>query len=98
MNEHTKTCQEFVKHYLGRAWSGTDGLAEKHVKKAELRLGIGLPLQAKSHFVQAGLGFVVHARGTLLVVFKVDGAQRLGVRLRLFGRLQNRQAGVRRGR
>ncbi len=54
MNEHAKTCQEFVKHYIGRAWSGTDGLAEKDVKKAESRLGVTLPAALRSFYLTVG--------------------------------------------
>src|SRR5437763_5049878 len=61
------------------------------------RLGVGLTLQVQSHFVQAGLGFVVYARRTLLVGLEVDRAQRLGVRLRRRRRGQDVQAAGRRG-
>jgi len=50
----TKACKGFVVRYLGRAWSASDGLPEKEVKKAEARLGVPLPKSLRSFYLSVG--------------------------------------------
>jgi hypothetical protein len=59
MSKYAKLCREFVSAYLQRSWTPTDGLSEKEVRKAELRLSLRLPSALRDFYLSVGSGLVL---------------------------------------
>jgi hypothetical protein len=54
MSKYAKLCREFVSAYLQRSWTPADGLPEKEVRKAELRLSLRLPSALRDFYLSVG--------------------------------------------
>jgi len=54
MSKQRKVCRGFVERYLKRPWTEADGLSEKDLKKAEVRLGIKLPAALREFYLSVG--------------------------------------------